>query len=119
MIRHRFLGTDTEPFGKPCHECGREWWQVDDGYQPDPRLFVEIRGAVGHCQVLTVICPQCADALAAVAWAASDWERTNPIASHRDYLDGVRLSKLLSEREMFVEQVKFRPVIRFTERARS
>ncbi len=116
MIRHRFLGTEDRPHDKPCHECGRRWHDLQDGDRLDPRAFVQLRGGIGHCMVLTVVCPQCAT-MAEVLWTAADYERINPIAEHRRYFDDIRFSRLLAEREMFNETRRFRPVVRFQGRA--
>jgi hypothetical protein len=92
MLRVRYLQDEDDPV---CHECGKRWyqhWRPDDPLMLRP--YAELRGSIGCCLVLTVLCPPCADEILEAAFAAAHYGREKVEASlawHRDELAGMAL----------------------------
>ncbi len=70
MLKIRFLPDDEN---RQCHECGKAWYELCPYGPWDDRLYVDVRGIIGCCQIRTVLCPDCADSALDDFYRAAGW----------------------------------------------
>lgn len=75
----------------PCHECGKRWWEALTYGSWDHRPYVEVRGAIGRCLLLAVLCPDCAEEAVDAFWVAEGWSRRQIDGGREGARDGMRL----------------------------